>query len=173
LIDSLPTPSNINSFNPILSGKDTIQQLTTFLNFYAKKAAWDEGAMQKFLADEVFKLDSNVQPGNTNVDNGIFLYEQPRQCETDMERLSAPLIEKCGAQEWFEAGLLGKMALLEAGVAPHEDAIQPRGNGSSSYLTRLRLSTMAFKIMVFVICFIVAPGLGNIIYCLSLVQHVD
>ncbi|KAL8707240.1 MAG: hypothetical protein Q9220_007683 [cf. Caloplaca sp. 1 TL-2023] len=65
--ESLPTPKNVESFNNILGARNAIDASTKLINLFAAKTKWDDGVRQ-FLSDDVFVLDPNVQPANTDVD---------------------------------------------------------------------------------------------------------
>ena len=57
----------MDSFNTIIGARTAIDASTKLINFFAAKTKWDDEVRQ-FLSDDIFALDPDVQPANTEVD---------------------------------------------------------------------------------------------------------
>lgn len=74
---ALPNPKDLNSFNGLLGARDAIDVCLTFINFYAAKTPWEAG-VQQFLDGQVFALDPNAQPANSDVDQRLGAFTAAR-----------------------------------------------------------------------------------------------
>ncbi|XDG01821.1 hypothetical protein ABKA04_001436 [Annulohypoxylon sp. FPYF3050] len=64
----LPTPKELDTFNSILGARNAIDASRKLISYYADGINWEDG-VQEFLATEVFGIDKDAKPANTDVDN--------------------------------------------------------------------------------------------------------
>ena len=140
----LPFPKKLDTFNGILGARDAIDATIKLVNFFVAKKNWDDGVKQ-FLADEVFALDANVQPGNTQVDpdpvcSGSLMLRQElsyKHAETETSALMEIDRSRLEDQNSKGVDMAAKLGLLEKGLERndwHEDGL----SGWRLFLSRAR-----------------------------------
>ena len=112
------------------------------INYYIAKTKWEgPGGVREFFDTEVFALDSNVTPSNTDVDQRFGLPETS---------ISSAIVDIDSIDDRkYQDGLARKTALLESGLAYVEDGSSKRDGLSISRL--LHLSWLAFLILLWCI----------------------
>ncbi len=140
----LPLPQKLNSFNNILGARNAIDAGIKLTNLVATKRKWDDGVRQ-FLSDEIFALDVQVRPGNTEVDphgqndNILHLQQITVRVPKESEQLGLVSDNKSneGDQISYSVSMARKLTLLERGFAGI-DAPEDFSNDRFRFLSHAR-----------------------------------
>jgi hypothetical protein len=100
----LPVPKNLNSFNSIIGARNAIEACKKLINYFADGTKWEDG-VQTFLETEVFPIDKDARPSNSQVDEAgpvSFLVHQIAGVTSDSE---------------YRAEFQRKLASLETGAS--------------------------------------------------------
>jgi len=119
------TPRDPSTFNYIIGAYDAIEKSTKLVNHYVAKTKWEgEGGVREFFDTEVFILDRDVKPSNTDVDERFGLPETS----------GSPTVTDANStgSKQYQEGLAVKVALLESGLAYVEDGSSKRDGLSLS-----------------------------------------
>ncbi|OTB05585.1 hypothetical protein M426DRAFT_260087 [Hypoxylon sp. CI-4A] len=123
----LPVPKKLDSFNSIIGARNAIENCKTLINYFAGGTKWEDG-VQSFLEKEVFPLDEQARPSNSQVD------------EADPATfLKSRIVPKC--DPGYQIGFEKKLVDLET--------------GGHSRVT-LRMKPVWRRILVTILMFIVA-----------------
>ena len=120
----VPIPRKLDTFNEVIGARSAITASIKLINYYHAKTKWDDGVRQ-FLSDDIFALDKDVQPANTQVDaevictHSIHLHQatlgtrgEDGRSGTHGQNESVDV-----AEHSYATGFTRKLHLLESGVA--------------------------------------------------------
>lgn len=141
--DEVPIPRKLDTFDKVIGARNAIDATIKLTNYYHAKTRWDDGVGQ-FLSDDVFALDNDVQPANTQVDQKIVcthaMHLQQAILGTRSEDGSpvtnGPNESVDVGEDSYTAGFTRKLKVLESGLA--EDATT-----THQYADRIRLFSQA------------------------------
>ncbi|KAI1109763.1 hypothetical protein F5Y14DRAFT_466375 [Nemania sp. NC0429] len=100
----LPVPKNLDSFNSIIGARNAIEGCKKLINFWFAGTQW-EGEVKTFLQTDVYAIDPDASPSNSQVDQTgpiSFSCRHGAGDKVDVE---------------YQAGLQGKLTLLDARAA--------------------------------------------------------
>ncbi|KAI0097562.1 hypothetical protein GGR51DRAFT_540722 [Nemania sp. FL0031] len=99
----LPSPTNLESFNSIIGARNAIAASKKLIDFWADRTRWEDG-VEAFLRTEVFAIDPDATPSNSQVDqSGPISFHHRHLPGEDVD------IE-------YQAGLQRKLASLDTRV---------------------------------------------------------
>ncbi len=122
--DEVPILRKLDTFNKVMGARNAIEASTKLINYYHAKTKWDDGVRQ-FLSDDIFALDEDVRPGNTQVDQEVVCTPSmyPQQAILGMRGEDGASVTN-GQNESvdvggdaYAAGFKRKLNLLESGLA--------------------------------------------------------
>lgn len=81
---ALPVPKDLDSFNAILGARSAIEADTKLINYFAARTKWEDG-VEHFLKTEVFAIDQEAKPANSQVDeSGPFTAKAITEADGDL-----------------------------------------------------------------------------------------
>lgn len=101
---SLPVPKNLDSFNSIIGARNAIEGCKKLINFWADAVKWEDG-VDKFLKTDVFAIDKDASPSNSQVD------------EAGPVSLSCRSSTGGDMDSAYQVGIRRKLASLETGAS--------------------------------------------------------
>ena len=107
-----------------MGARNAIDASIKLINYYHAKTKWDDGVRQ-FLSDDIFALDKDVQPGNSQVDPEIICTHSmhfPQAILDTRDEDGSPFtngqIESVDVdKDAYVTGFTRKLNLLQSGVA--------------------------------------------------------
>ncbi|KAJ8131011.1 hypothetical protein O1611_g2614 [Lasiodiplodia mahajangana] len=105
----LPSPTNLDSFNSIIGARNAIAASKKLIDFWADGTRWEDG-VETFLRTEVFAIDPDATPSNSQVDQSgpiSFQHRYLSSGDVDIE---------------YQAGLHSKLTGLDARVLAIDNA---------------------------------------------------
>ncbi len=120
----VPIPRKLDTFNEIIGARSAIDASIKLINYYHAKTKWDDGVRQ-FLSDDIFALDKDVQPANTQVDPEVICTHSMHLHQATLGTAGEDGSSVTNGQnesvdvgeDPYAAGFTRKLDLLEGGLA--------------------------------------------------------